>query len=160
MILGVTGYRSNKLGGYKLPNPHYNYVCQEFEKLLLELKPDKCISGFAQGFDQYCANICLKLKIPLIAAIPFIGQEAMWPNSSKKIYYSLLDRATEKVIVSEGGYSASKLQIRNQWIVDNCDILVACIRSDETSGGSYNCREYAKSKNKDIRYIDPGNIKV
>ena len=158
-VVSFTGHRSDKLPnketGYKLPNPTYIYICQQLEKILKELKPEKCISGFALGFDQYAANVCINLKIPLIAAIPFLGQEKFWPEKSQKQYNYLLSKTSEKVIVSEGGYAAAKMQIRNQWMVDNCDILIACFIPTETSGGTFNCIQYAKGKNKQIIYINP-----
>jgi uncharacterized phage-like protein YoqJ len=153
MIISFTGSRPPKLGGYKLPNPIYNKICRETEKLLLELKPDKCISGMCIGYDQYAANICIKLNIPFVAACPFKDQEKAWPEASKKIYHKLLSKAVEKVVVCEGDYAVEKMQIRNQYLVDNCDILIAC--SDLTAGGSLNCINYAKSINREIIYINP-----
>jgi uncharacterized phage-like protein YoqJ len=157
MILAGTGHRPNKLGGFHLPNPTYNYLCQEIEKVLLELKPSQVISGFALGFDQWLAHLAIQQGIPVIAAVPFVGQESIWPEASQKTYRKLLAKATEVVIVSEGGYAAYKLQIRNEWMVNKCDTLLACFRSNETSGGTYNCLQYAKSVNKNIIVIDPND---
>jgi uncharacterized phage-like protein YoqJ len=154
MILAGTGHRPDKIGGYKLPNPIYIKICQETEKILLELKPEKIISGFALGFDQYLANIAVKLNIPFIAAVPFEGQEKAWPQSSQKTFNRLLGFASEKVIVSEGSYAAYKMQIRNEWMCDRCDILIAVYNGDK-SGGTYNCVQYAKKIGKKIIIINP-----
>jgi len=157
MIVSFTGHRPDKLPnketGYKLPNPTYKYLSQELSKILLDLNPEKCITGMALGFDVYAANVCDKLDIPFVAAIPFIGQERNWISSSQKTYYKLLDKAAEKVIVSEGGYSPHKMQIRNCWMVDHSDLVIGCWNG--TSGGTKNCLDYAKSKNKKIIIIDP-----
>lgn len=157
MIIAGTGSRPPSLGGYKLPNPIYCYVCQETEKILLNLKPDKIISGMALGYDQYLANIAIKLNIPFIAAIPFQGQDVKWPDSSRRIYNKLLTKAAEIVIVSEPGFSAKKLQIRNEWMVDHCDILLAAF--DGSIGGTRNCVNYANSINKQVIRIDTNNVK-
>jgi|SRR5579859_3819938 len=158
MILAGTGHRLNKLPdketGYKLPNPTYIHVCQQIEKTLKELKPEKVISGMALGVDSWLAYISHKLNIPFIAAVPFIGQEKAWPIKSQKTYNKLIKLASEVVIVSEGGYSPAKMQIRNEWMVNNCDKLIAVYNNDQ-SGGTYNCIQYAKSINKEIIYIDP-----
>ena len=143
-----------KIGGYQLPNPTYNYICRETQRLLLQLKPDKCISGMALGFDQYAAAVCVKLGIPFIAAIPFIGQEKMWPAQSQKGYHLLLKHASEMVIISDGEYSPQKMQIRNEYMSNRADAIIACFNGD-VSGGTYNCMEWAKSKNKPIHIIDP-----
>ena len=153
-IIACTGHRPDKLGGYNLPNPTYIYVCQQIEKVLKELQPEKCISGMALGADSYFANVCVKLGIPFIAAIPFIGQENAWPAASQKTYHALLSKAAEKVIVCEGGYAAAKMQTRNEWMANKCDKLLAIYNGD-TSGGTYNCIQYAKSIDKEIIYIDP-----
>lgn len=157
MIVAFTGHRPDKLPdkktGYKLPNPTYLHVCQQIEKILKELKPEKIISGMALGVDQWAANIAIRLNIPFVAAVPFVGQEKAWPQTSQKIFNKLIEKAAEVVIVSEGGYAAYKMQIRNEWMVDNCNKLIAVW--DQSPGGTGNCVNYAKSKNKDIIFIDP-----
>lgn len=153
MIAAFTGNRPDKLGGYNLPNPTYVHVCRQIGRTLQEVSPEKVISGMALGVDQWAAYIAHKLGIPFIAAIPFINQECKWPEKSQKTYNQLLKLATEKVIVSPGEYSAAKMQIRNQWMVDHCDILIAVW--DQSPGGTGNCINYAKSIGKEIIFIDP-----
>ena len=153
MIVAFTGHRPDKLGGYKVPNPTYIKVCQDIDKTLKELKPEKVISGMALGVDQWAAYIAHKLSIPFVAAIPFEKQESKWPASSQETYHLLLKLASEQVIVSPGGYSAEKMQIRNKWMVDHCDKLIAIW--DGTLGGTGNCVTYAKSVGKDIYFINP-----
>jgi len=156
MIVAFTGHRPDKLGGYTLPNKTYIKVCQEIDKTLQELKPEKVITGMALGVDQWAANIAVNLKIPFVAAVPFDKQESKWPESSQKIFNMLLKKAAEKIIVSPGGYSADKMQTRNQWMVDNCDVLIAVY--DGSAGGTGNCVNYAQSIKKRIIFIDPGAL--
>jgi len=157
MIVAFTGHRPaklpNKATGYKLPNPTYLHVCQQIDKTLRELKPDKVISGMALGVDSWAANIAHKLGIPFIAAVPFEGQEKAWPQASQNTYHALLKLASEIVIVCPGGYAASKMQTRNVWMTDRCDKLIAIW--DGTPGGTGNCVEYAKSIGKEIIRINP-----
>ena len=150
MIVSFTGHRL--IGGYNYPNPTYNKVYKKTERLLKELNPELALSGFAIGYDQIAAYICHKLQIPFKAIIPFPNQELKWPEQAQKTYHKLLNLASEKIIVSPGPYSAHKLQIRNQYLVDNCDILITYFEG--TDGGTKNCLEYAKSKNKEIIYIN------
>jgi uncharacterized phage-like protein YoqJ len=155
LILAGTGHRPSKLGGYELPNPIYNYVCQETEKVLKEIKPDKVVSGMALGFDSWLAWISHRLGIPFIATIPFEGQEKKWPYKAQKLYHKLISLATEVIIVSPGGYSVEKMQIRNEFLVNLCDKLLAIW--DGTPGGTGNCVNYARGvKNaNDIICINP-----
>lgn len=154
-IIAFSGHRPPKLGGFYIPNPIFNYICFETERLLKELKPDKCISGLALGYDSYAAKICIKLGIPFIAAIPFEGQERLWKNKSKEEYKYLLDKAEEIIYVCEPGFAKWKFQKRNEYMVDRGNIILACFGG--TTGGTYNCVTYAKSKNKEIIIINPKN---
>jgi len=152
--VAFTGHRPNKLGGYDTPNPTYNWVCWCLEEELEKLKPEKAISGMALGVDQWAAKICVKLGIPFIAAVPFKGQESQWPLKSQKTYHNLLAKAAEVVIVCSGGYDPGKMQKRNAWMVDHCDVLVAVW--DGTPGGTANCVRYAESAGRKIVRILPG----
>ena len=147
MILGVTGYRPQKLGGFILPNKTYNFVCQRTEEILKDICPDKCITGMAIGYDQYAANVCFRNNIPFLAAIPFEGQDILWKPEDRKRYRSLLNKAEEIIYVALGSYSAQKMQERNEYIVNHSDIMLACIRPNEISGGTFNCCSYAKRVN-------------
>lgn len=154
MIVAFTGHRPNKLGGYNIPNPIYNHIYSQIDQVLKSLKPERVISGMALGIDQWAAIIAKRLNIPFTAAIPFEGQEGNWPSASQKTYKQLLSFAEEKVIVCEGSYAASKMQIRNEWMVDRCDTLIAVYNGDAT-GGTANCVRYATSMKKNIIYINP-----
>lgn len=144
MIIGFTGHR-------KLNN--LEQVQIELEQLLSELKPEKCISGIAIGFDTLAAEICIKLNIPFIAAVPFYGQEKVWPDFAKERYNKLLKWANEVKYVCSPGYAAWKMQKRNEWIVNNCELLIAAWDGKE-SGGTYNCIKYAKDVGREIKYLN------
>ena len=143
MIIGITGHR-------KLNN--IIEVENRTRDILLELKPDKLISGMAVGYDTIAVKICIELNIPFIAAVPFLGQDVMWPMEVRREYEKLIKLAESVHYCCNPGYAAWKMQKRNEWIVDNCDILIACWDGRE-NGGTYNCLSYAKIKNKDIMYI-------
>jgi uncharacterized phage-like protein YoqJ len=152
MIVAFCGHRPNKIGGYNIPNPTYDKIYQRIIDALRELKATKAISGMALGVDQWAAKACIELDIPFIAAIPFKGQEGVWPLKSKTEYKSILDKACEIVIVSPGGYSPEKMHIRNHWMVDHCDKLIAVWNG--TPGGTQECVTYANSINREVFRID------
>lgn len=154
MIIAFTGHRPTKIGGYIVPNPTYDYIYEKTKRILSELKPTKAYCGMALGFDQLAASVCIELGIPFIAAIPHDNQEKIWPQKSQQKYHELLQKAEEKIIVCPGSYSAKKMQVRNEFMVDNSDIIVACWNGSE--GGTYNCVQYAKSQEKKIIQINPG----
>jgi uncharacterized phage-like protein YoqJ len=141
MIIAGTGHRPNKLGGY---SPlAVKKVTDLALSCLQEYAPSLVISGMALGWDSALAYAALELQIPLTCAIPFIGQEKMWPASSQKWYHETLARATTVITCSPGGYDVRKMQIRNCWMVDHCDTVLALWNG--TSGGTANCIGYAKS---------------
>lgn len=162
MIYAATGHRPNKLGGYdeqtfsRLVHLAESYLKSRPEILTRDIS---VISGMALGWDTAWAGAALNLNIPLIAAVPFAGQDKMWPEKSRKLYRNILDRAAEYVVISEGEYEVEKMQIRNEWMVDHCDHLVALW--DGSKGGTYNCIKYAKRFNKPMtnlwdRYVSYG----
>lgn len=155
MIIAGTGHRPNKLGGYRVPNPTFNSVMEGMDKILLELRPDAVICGMALGVDQWLAELCIFNGIPYIAAIPFQGFDSRWPEPSRVKYRQLLDAASRVEVVCTGGYEPWKMQRRNEWMVDNCDRLLAVF--DGTDGGTANCVRYARNCGKSILYV-PYNV--
>lgn len=141
-----TGHRPQKLLGF---GARANSTLCRFTRAWLEaLRPECVISGMALGWDQALATAAVELAIPFVAAVPFEGQEARWPESSQREYQALLGRAAEVVIVSSGSFSARSMQARNQWMTDYCDLLLALY--DGSSGGTGNCIRYADESGRDV----------
>ena len=155
MILAVTGHRPDKLGGYDFYNPVRVWIREQLRHKLIAHKPSYIISGMALGVDQDWAHVGLEQGIPFLAAIPFVGQESAWPAESKRYYKELLACANWLQVVSDGGYAAWKMQRRNEWMVDHCDLLIAVW--DGSSGGTGNCVRYAKKVNRPYERIDPSS---
>jgi uncharacterized phage-like protein YoqJ len=157
MIIAGTGHRPNKLGGYSEDN--FKRLVAIGEKWLKEFDTTKVISGMALGWDQALAQAAINLNIPLIAAIPFKNQDKVWQYNSKKYYKELLSKAFEINNVSGmDDYKVQYMQRRNEWMVDNCDILLAMF--DGTEGGTANCVRYAELKNKKLLNIYSDYIKL
>lgn len=142
LIYCATGHRPNKLGGYgtDIHEGLIHLACS----FLGRTAPDKIISGMALGWDLAWAEAGILSGIPVVAAIPFTGQEGKWPKYSQDYYNDTLDKCSEVVIVSEGGYASWKMQVRNKWMVDNSNGVVALW--DGSEGGTGNCIKYATKK--------------
>lgn len=152
MIIAVTGHRPDKLGReYDLKGPYSFYIKSELQKYINLYQPDTLISGMALGVDSIFAKLAIENNLNLIAAIPCVGQEKIWPQSSQNLYNDILkyDRCT-KVVLSDH-YTHQCMQNRNVYMVDNCDRLIAVW--DGTTGGTKNCIDYAKSISKPIDYV-------
>lgn len=146
MIVAGTGHRPDKLGGYGW-EPEARLRCLAISWLEVA-KPERVISGMALGWDQALASAAHISGIPFTAAVPFLGQEKMWPAESQKRFQTLLEKAEKVEIVCSGGYSPAKMQKRNEWMVDNCTHVLALWNG--TTGGTANCVKYAQKQEKPI----------
>jgi len=159
MVVAATGSRPGKLNReYDMIGPMSDWIVTKMDEVLDEYKPSQCISGMALGIDMLFAVCAISKGIPVLAAIPFKGQESMWPQKSQDTYNAILKhKLVEKVYVCDPGYSAQKMQIRNEFMVDRCDILLAFW--DGTPGGTANCRKYARKVGAEIIRINPEDFK-
>lgn len=145
--LTVTGHRPHKIlvrGQKAYDGPAYAALVDFAEKVLHHLDPRCVITGMALGWDQAIAEAAERASIPFIAYVPFLGQESRWPTSSQKRYADLLAGAKAMRICSSGGYSAAKMQKRNELMVDGADAVAALW--DGSAGGTANCVRYAESQ--------------
>lgn len=142
MILGVTGHRDII---------NYNRLYLNIVDYLKLNNPEYAISGVAVGFDQLFSVICIRLSIPFIAAVPFKGQESKWPEHIQKQYHKILNKAKDVVIVSDGKFYKDKFQIRNEYIIDNSDEVLAYWNGQNSGTG--NCVGYAQKLYRKITNI-------
>lgn len=155
-IIAGTGHRPNKIkvGSFDGYSPMIYDLLVEFAEIKLNQfrwPPGEIISGMALGWDQALAEAALRLDIPLIAAVPFEGQESKWPRESQKRYNWILSKAHDVVIVSPGPYSPNKLHDRNEWMVDNCNLLLTLW--DGSEGGTKACINYAEWKGREMHHL-------
>lgn len=180
MKIAITGHRPNKLGNdYDLTGPLIGTIRKKIYEVLRDCitsgYPDidnmrkqlTLITGMALGIDTLFAQLAIELDIPFIAAIPFAGQYRKWQESSVRIYHDILIKAQSIQVVDinknvnyseycklpETAFSNKKMQDRNIWMVDNCNLLIAVW--DGSSGGTKNCVDYAMTTDKTVIRINP-----
>lgn len=160
MKIAITGHRPNKLDNdYNLTSPLISKIKELLQEIVDKEKPSLLISGMALGVDTLWAKIAHENKINLVAAIPCKNQDKVWVSQSKKLYQTLLENSlTTTIYISEEEYNSECMQKRNEWMVDNCDLLIAVW--DGTQGGTSNCVSYAKKQNKLIIEINPDDIRL
>lgn len=110
------------------------------------------ICGMALGCDIYCAETVLRLKkthsdITLQAAVPYRGQADGWGENNRRRYESILRACSEITVLSEH-YTPACMAMRNRFMVDNSNVLVACY--DGMTGGTQNTIRYARKKDIEI----------
>ena len=130
------------------------------ENLIVGNGYTKFISGMAMGADMICAEIVLSLKglypyIKLECAVPNYAFTESWRDEEARKYSSILTRADEIKFVSDRKiYSKRDLMLRNIYMVDSSELVLAVYIEGE-SGGTKNTIDYAKSKGKEVIIIEP-----
>lgn len=151
MIAAGTGHRFKTLG-YESKGPLEEFAV----RVLARHRPTGIISGMALGWDQALAVAAVKLGIPFVAAVPFEGQEKIWPPAAQREYRDLLTLASTVTVVCQfyehddsPKLLADAYQTRNEWMVDNSTHLLALWNGDR-KGGTYNCVRYAQEGRREI----------
>jgi uncharacterized phage-like protein YoqJ len=153
--LAFTGHRPEKLGGYG-KNPLAVAVVAAMREKIVELAPTKTISGMALGVDQWGAWLSVKMGIPFVAALPCAEQALKWSKAQRENYVKLFDLA-ESVFLASKLYDPGCMQLRNEWMVDRCDVLLAVW--DGSNGGTANCVRYAEKVGRTIVTVDVNAIR-
>lgn len=149
MKIAVTGHRPGKLYGYNLSEPKYTILKEKFKYILRKYKATKAYTGMALGTDTIFANAVIDLKkeglhIKLVAVLPCANQDKKWSKKDQKRYQEILQAADEVIQLSEKEYRPELMRIRNRWLVDHADMLIAVW--DGSNSGTSNCIRYAIPK--------------
>lgn len=152
MILGVTGHRPDKIGGWNPAHPVVLRVRGALRDAIVADKPEKLITGMALGTDQWAAAACIELGVPFVAALPCDGQADTWPLAARRHWEKLLEQSSEIVVVCPGPYKPWKMQRRNEYVVDGCNKLLAV--HDGSLGGTYECLRYARMVEREIVHLE------
>ena len=114
------------------------------------------VCGMASGFDLWAADEARLLGIDIWAARPWAGHKPR--RGDEELYDTILSASSRVINVSEsetfpGNWAYTK---RNEWMVDNADVVMAYWNGKE-SGGTYGCRNYAKKVGRPVAniYYDP-----
>lgn len=162
LILGITGHRPHKLGGYNDTTNRSKDIKLKMSEYFSQAKPECIVSGMALGVDQWAVEVALKLGIKVAALIPCLAQDSKWPTDSRIKYANLLDQITKAggslEYVTNEKYSLSCMQLRNKRIVEYATQMFAVW--DGTSGGTGNCVRLAKQANRSIMIVHPVTLEV
>lgn len=174
----LTGHRPDKLpDGYNMKGEGTKALAKQLTQVVMYLiggGHSQFISGGAIGSDILFAKIILALKkrghdIQLFMAVPFESQPNMWSQENKEEYFEILNEADKVIYVDElkgsryevspyGIYNPYKMQVRNEFMVDMADTVIA-VYDGYTKGGTRNCIDYATKKGKTIIPINPNKFR-
>ncbi len=159
MIIAITGHRPNSLYGYNLNHPAYGPIKAAIKEKLVGLGCTELYTGMALGVDQLAALAVLELKdeghdIRLHAAVPCRGHSSKWPQASRDLYDAILSKCDEVTLVTDAPYSPQLMQVRNVYMVNQADQVVAVYENGK-AGGTKNCVDYALKRGKKVWCIPP-----
>ena len=162
MVICVTGHRPNKMPqnyGYNLNSAKWLELKEQFKNILIQNKCNEAITGMALGVDTIFAIAVLELKqsghnIKLHCAIPCLNHSSTWPIEAQIVYNQILNQADIIKIVSNKEYKPFLMQIRNEYMVDASNKVIA-VWNGHPKGGTYNCVRYAEIHGKEIIHIKP-----
>ena len=128
-------------------------------QLVQEANVDHFISGLAIGVDMLAAESVLHVRglitdrvVRLTGAVPFPSQANRWPEPSRQQWAEICGMCNAVVNVSQDPYSPAKMQVRNEWMVDRSDYVIA-VWNGMKSGGTWNCITYAHSLGRPVLYV-------
>jgi len=162
--VAFTGYRPQKMPfGFDESDPR----CIDFKKRLHDTIESfiwqgyqHFISGGAMGMDMFAAETVLELKkeypgILLEMVSPFDAQSAKWAPEYQWRHATLFGKA-DIVTATGHEYTKSCMFVRNRYLVDNADLLLAAY--DGQPGGTEMTIRYAKQMGIQVCCIKPSLI--
>lgn len=120
---------------------------------------DTFMTGGARGDDILFAEQVLLVKglaypnIQLITVVPYKGQADNWTEAWRERYFRILEYSSD-VITLAAHYSNGCYHIRNRYLVDHADRVLALYNDSRTGGTAYTVK-YARQQNKEIIVIHP-----
>lgn len=146
LVCGVTGHRLQRSAAYE------EWIREAFavvtQKVIKRRPVRRWICGGALGFDQWALEHWLQQRwgASVVVARPFPSQDRRWTFQQQRRYQQLLtstQRQGGKVVdVHTDGYAIWKLHKRNEWIVDQSDVMFVCW-DGQRGGGTWQCMQYA-----------------
>ncbi len=158
-----TGHRPSKL----------NFKCNEessqfkaFDRTLRQQIVDLCYNGYrrfytgmAEGVDLWAAEIVVGLldsfyNLQLYAVIPYPGQRNTMREEIRCRYDHVL-KFSKKVIYTSKEYTPDCFKLRNCYMIDHCEKVIAVYDPEQWRSGTGQAVRYAQKKERDILFINP-----
>jgi len=139
MKVAITGHRPARIAGKE------QEIKSWISEYLSTIDCTKAYSGMAQGTDQIFAKVVEDLGIPLICCYPY-KRVSFHPAEIE-----INDKAEDVRFISDE-YSKKSYWIRDKYMVDNCDVLLAVFDGEQV-GGTWITIQYAEKIGKPVIYF-------
>ena len=172
-VCAITGHRPTR---FKWKYNENNNGCRRLKRRLKEQLAalyDQGIRRFyiggALGVDMWSGELLLELKeqpeyseIELVLVLPYAGHDADWDKRSRYRLSVLRQHSTEVLVAgSTENPPAVNYKLRNQYMVDHADCLLAVYDNDRNlRSGTMQTVNYARKKGLPITLIHPDSAVV
>ncbi len=109
--------------------------------------------GMSRGADFLFADVLSERKLNWVAIIPCKTQTHLWNKSDKEFHRKLVDKAEDMIILHDE-YKRGVMHYRNQYMVDNSELLLA-IYDDSGKGGTFHTVNLALKQHKKVVQFNP-----
>lgn len=147
MKVGVTGHRPERIYDPRL-------VKDKLSESLSYLQANLLYQGMAAGVDLWSAKEAWKLHIPYVCVRPWEGH---LPRIADAVEYKKVLKHAAGIVSTNKSLEYPGMMAyhtRNEYIVDNSDVLIA-VWDGKPYGGTYSCIMYAWQKAIPVWRIDP-----
>lgn len=134
-IVGGTGPRRLKLASEENKQKLLRWLDERLQSIPVEL----VISGMAEGFDEALTKCALRLKLPVLAALPtaeygqyYWGQHSVTGKDRLDEFNQLMDRVTDRHIECLHHLWGRANFKRNEFIVNTAEVFLAFDMPDST----------------------------
>ncbi len=136
----ITGHRYEKLSTYDI-----TWIDRKLWEVMTDIQERhgfaRGYSGMASGVDLWFARWCIGKKIPLVACVPFEGQELQMSAEDANLRQNLIESAVEV------------RKVKNSWMVEQCDMGI--VVWDGNKGGTHNVVQQLIEKKKPFFWMNP-----
>lgn len=140
MKVAITGHRPGRIVGQERD------IKKWIEDYLAGVDCTEAYSGMAMGTDQIFAKVVEDMDIPLICCYPY-RRDKFHP-----IEQEINSKAKDVKFISEE-YSKQSYWIRDKYMVDNCDVLLAVFDGNK-KGGTWITVDYAQRIGKPVVFYE------
>lgn len=154
-VAAVTGHRPGSLDGdHTCSSRLWQHIRTTLANAIDQHHIHHLLIGMAIGVDQTAAQVAIDRNINWTACVPFADQPSRWPQPAQQQWWQLLQQADQVIVVSNTGYTPAVMHIRNHWMVDHADMLLA-VWDQRNQGGTTSCVQYAQRRQTQIWHIPP-----
>lgn len=144
--IALTGHRSKRLKGQEVKIK--KWIDEQLKNYNVpENKPLFAYSGMAQGADQIFAHVAIDNGYNLICCFPYFKT-----NFHPEVE-TIMKKALSSRFISEKYTGNNVYWLRDKYMVDNCDVLLA-VWDGKKKGGTWITVKYAQKIGKPIIFYD------